>query len=110
MDTMMFNRDSFGEMFGSIAKGIGRKPNHIGKTVVTDKRGRKWLVSTVELCVLHHNGDHETMVFPTTGGADDEPTSWGDIKCVRYYGEEDAKEGHARVVADMANFDEEVEE
>lgn len=61
------------------------------------------VVSTVRLAVDHGFGGtpkwYETMVFPQKDG---EVARFTDLYCNRYTTEEEAQEGHSRVVSELA--------
>jgi hypothetical protein len=63
--------------------------------------GRDVMVSTVNLSIDHgYDGKplwYETMVFPRI---DDEISDFGDLHSDRYETEDEAKAGHAKVLAD----------
>lgn len=57
--------------------------------------GKHYMVSTVDTW----DAGWETMVFPCT--PDGDVTDYGELACQRYYGEEDATNGHAQMVLDF---------
>lgn len=72
----------------------------IVRTIIKSGIGQHYVVSTVLLSFDHSFGHgapqlFETMVFASDG---EEVTSWMDLDCERYATEDEAREGHEKVV------------
>ena len=80
------------------------------RTIIKLDTGKHYVVSTVRLSFDHSFGHgtprlFETMVFESDG---EDVSDWVDLHCERYATEDEAREGHEKVVEKWRSGQEEV--
>lgn len=80
------------------------------RTIIKSETGKHYVVSTISLPFDHSFGRgtpqlFETMVFESDG---EEVSDWMDLDCERYATEDEARDGHEKVVEKWRSMWEEV--